>query len=91
VVPLTGAIEGRVSGEIYRVSPRIRITQAKIPAEFVKRMELSNGTMLVVDYILNLDGGRRDKSSLKLGKWCGRRDSNPGSRLFPDWNGKPVS
>ena len=37
---LTGAIEGRVMGETYIVSPRIVTTQAKIPAAFVKRMEL---------------------------------------------------
>ena len=36
----TGAIEGRVQGETYMVSPRIRIAQPKIPAAFVKRMGL---------------------------------------------------
>jgi hypothetical protein len=52
VVPFTGAIKGRVRGETYMVSPRIRTTQAKIAAAFVNRMELSNDAIRVVGYML---------------------------------------
>ncbi len=51
-VALTGAIEGKIKGETYMVSPRIRIAQPKIPAAFVKRMERSNDAIHVVGYML---------------------------------------
>jgi len=47
----TGAIEGRVQGETYMVSPRIRIAQPKIPATFVKSMDGSNDAIQVAGYM----------------------------------------
>ena len=51
VVPLTGAIEGRVKGERYMVNPRSKTAQARIPAACVKRMEVSNDAIQVVGYM----------------------------------------
>ncbi len=52
VVPLTGGIEGKAKGETYRVNPKIRTRQTKIPAAFVKRMDLSNDAIRVVGYMV---------------------------------------
>ena len=51
VVPLTGTIEGRAKGERYMLNPRSSTAQARIPAAFVKRMEMSNDAIQVVGYM----------------------------------------
>ena len=83
VAALAGVIEGNKEGKAYSVIPRIKRMQAKVPIRFLECIAVSYDAIPVVGlYVLmHMIGLKIPK--LELETWCGRRDSNPGSRLFP--------